>query len=172
MCVCVCVDTHMDFPGSSVGKESACSAGDNRNSGLNPRYLGKIPWRREWQPTLVLLPRESHGHRSLAGYSPEGHRSGTQLNENAHLHMHTHTYWYVDLNKKNTFGRIAVLTPNTLESNYLLFCLLERISTQFWWYGSGWWLPVRFISSPGHWGSCDFGCSKLWQLVWVWVCDP
>ena len=25
---------------------------------------------RKWQPTLVFLPRESHGHRSLAGYSP------------------------------------------------------------------------------------------------------
>ena len=29
------------------------------------------PWRRKWQPTPVL-PRKSHGQRSLAGYSPEG----------------------------------------------------------------------------------------------------
>ena len=28
-----------------------------------------VPWRRTWQPTLVFLPRESHGQRSLAGYS-------------------------------------------------------------------------------------------------------
>ena len=33
---------------------------------------GKIPWRRKWQPTLVFLPRESHGQRSLVGYSPWG----------------------------------------------------------------------------------------------------
>ena len=32
-------------------------------------WVGKIPWRREWQPTPVLLPGESHGQRSLAGYS-------------------------------------------------------------------------------------------------------
>ena len=33
--------------------------------------LGReIPWRREWQPTAVFLPGESHGHRSLVGYSP------------------------------------------------------------------------------------------------------
>ena len=32
----------------------------------------KIPWRRAWQPTLVFLPRESHGQRSLAGCSPKG----------------------------------------------------------------------------------------------------
>ena len=30
----------------------------------------KIPWRREEQPTPVFLPGESHGQRSLAGYSP------------------------------------------------------------------------------------------------------
>ena len=28
-----------------------------------------LPWRREWQPTPVFLPRESHGQKSLAGYS-------------------------------------------------------------------------------------------------------
>ena len=33
-------------------------------------WVGKIPWRRKWQPTLVFLPGESHGQRSLAGYSP------------------------------------------------------------------------------------------------------
>ena len=30
----------------------------------------KIPWRRAWQPTPVFLPGESHGLRSLEGYSP------------------------------------------------------------------------------------------------------
>ena len=29
-------------------------------------------WRRKWQPTPVLLPGESHGRRSLVGYSPQG----------------------------------------------------------------------------------------------------
>ena len=33
-------------------------------------WVGKIPWRRKWQPTLVFLPEQSHGQRSLAGYSP------------------------------------------------------------------------------------------------------
>ena len=32
-------------------------------------WAGKIPWRRKWQPTLVLLSEESHGQRSLTGYS-------------------------------------------------------------------------------------------------------
>ena len=35
-------------------------------------WVGKILWRREWQPTLVFLPGESHGQGSLAGYGPWG----------------------------------------------------------------------------------------------------
>ena len=37
-------------------------------------WVGKIPWRKAWQPTLVFLPGESHGQRSLAGYSPWGRK--------------------------------------------------------------------------------------------------
>ena len=37
-------------------------------------YLSSFTWRREWQSTPVLLPGESHGQRSLAGYSPWGRR--------------------------------------------------------------------------------------------------
>ena len=33
-----------------------------------------MPWRRKSQPTPVFLPVEPHGQRSLAGYSPRGHR--------------------------------------------------------------------------------------------------
>ena len=37
-------------------------------------WVRKIPWRRKWQPSPVLLPGESHGWRSLVGYSPWGHK--------------------------------------------------------------------------------------------------
>ena len=37
-------------------------------------WVGKIPWRRKWQPTPVLLPGKSHGWRSLVGYSPWGRK--------------------------------------------------------------------------------------------------
>ena len=43
-----------------------------RRPGFDP-WVGKIPWRRKWQPTPVLLPGKSHGQRSLVGYSPWGH---------------------------------------------------------------------------------------------------
>ena len=44
-----------------------------RRPGFGP-WVRKIPWRRAWQPTPVFLPGESHGQRSLAGYSPWGHK--------------------------------------------------------------------------------------------------
>ena len=37
-------------------------------------WVGEIPWRRERLPTPVFFPRESHGQRSLVGYSPWGHK--------------------------------------------------------------------------------------------------
>ena len=62
----------MGFPGGSVGKESACSAGD---PGLIPELRRSPELRREWQPTAVFLPREFHGQRSLGRlYSPGSHK--------------------------------------------------------------------------------------------------
>ena len=40
-------------------------------TGFDP-WVGKIPWRRKWQPISVFLPGKSHGWRSLAGYTPGG----------------------------------------------------------------------------------------------------
>ena len=79
------------LPGTSTGKESACNAGDpssipglKRSPGEGVVYalqyswaslvVGKIPWRKAWQPTPGYLPGEPHGQRSLVGYSPWGHR--------------------------------------------------------------------------------------------------
>ena len=42
-------------------------------------WVRKIPWRMRWQPTPVFLPEKSHGQRSLAGYSPWGHKGWTWL---------------------------------------------------------------------------------------------
>ena len=59
----------MGFPGGSDGR--VCL--QCRRPEFNP-WVGKIPWRREWQPTPVFLPGESHGQRSLEGYSPCSHK--------------------------------------------------------------------------------------------------
>ena len=58
------------LPAGSDSRESACNMGDTR---FNP-WVGKSPWRRDWQLTPVFLPGEFHGQRSLAGYSPWHHK--------------------------------------------------------------------------------------------------
>ena len=60
----------MGFPGGSAVKNSPDNVGD---VGFDP-WVGKIPCRRKWQPTLVFLTGKSHGQRSLGGYSPWGHK--------------------------------------------------------------------------------------------------
>ena len=49
---------------------------------FNP-WVGKITWRRKWQPAPAFLPRESCGQRSLVGYSPWGHKE-SDMAEHAH----------------------------------------------------------------------------------------
>ena len=51
------------------GKEPTCPWRRHKRPGFDP-WVGKIPWRRAWQPTPVFFPGESHGQRSLAGYGP------------------------------------------------------------------------------------------------------
>ena len=43
----------------------------HKRLGLDP-WVEKIPWRKKWHPTPVFLPGESHGQRSMEGYSPWG----------------------------------------------------------------------------------------------------
>ena len=54
------------FPGGPGGKEPACQCGRRKRCRFDP-WIGKIPWRRAWQPTSVFMPGESYGQKSLAG---------------------------------------------------------------------------------------------------------
>ena len=60
---------HRGFPGGANGKEPTCQCRRYKRCRFDP-WVGKIPWRRAWQSTPVFLPGESHGQRSLVGYSP------------------------------------------------------------------------------------------------------
>ena len=72
----------MDFPGGSDSKSVCLQCG-------RPRFdlwVRKIPWRRKWQPTPVLLPGKSHARRSLVGCSPWG-RKESDTTERLHFHF-------------------------------------------------------------------------------------
>ena len=73
----------MDFPSGSDGKESACNAGD---LGLIPG-LGRFPGGGHDNPLRYSSLENPHGQRSLAGYSPWGHK---QSDTTEQLSMHTH----------------------------------------------------------------------------------
>ena len=64
-------------PRGLSGKESACQ---DRSRGLDP-WVGKMPWRRKWQPTPGSLSGKSYRQRNLAtvhGVAKSGHNRATK----------------------------------------------------------------------------------------------
>ena len=57
------------LPGGTSGTQPFCQCRRYKRSRFR-----QIPWKRAWQPTAVFLPGESHGQRSLVGYSPWSHK--------------------------------------------------------------------------------------------------
>ena len=94
---CMCVHAHLQgFPGGSVVKNSPAM----RRCRFDP-WVGKIPWRREWQPT-PFLPGKSHGQRSLVGFSPQGGKeldTTGRLNDNSTHMQHPWLFHVIFLSK-------------------------------------------------------------------------
>ena len=70
------------FPGGLDGKRIYLQC---RRFRFSP-WVKKIPWRREWLPTPVFLPKEFHGQRSLAGYSPQSGKESDRTEQLTHTH--------------------------------------------------------------------------------------
>ena len=84
--------------------------------GFDP-WVGKIPWRRKWQPSPVFLPGKSHGQRNLAGYSQWGHRVGHD--------------WVTNTSILSYFGL-------SLDSLFLFMCVIYyrfwfAVTVRFWY---------------------------------------
>ena len=90
--VYTCVKGIVAFPDGSVMKNPPVWQ-ELHEMGFDP-WVGKILWRRSWQPTPVFLPGESHGQRSLAGYNPWGHYSEQDTTQR--LNMHTQRELYLN----------------------------------------------------------------------------
>ena len=82
--------------------------------------MGKIPWRRAWQPTLVFLPGESHGQRSLAGYSPWG-RKESDRTEAIHLASKLRNIWNQDAELSSIHILIQIIKFYLLFQQFFLF---------------------------------------------------
>ena len=76
----LCSCNSLGLQGGAVIKNLPANSRRRKRCEFDP-WVGKIPWRRAWQPTPVLLPGESHGQRSLVGYSPWIAKSQTWLSD-------------------------------------------------------------------------------------------
>ena len=87
---CIPIRPHLTkgLPRWLSDKESVSQCRKHRRHRFDP-WVGKIPWRKNWQPTPVYLPGESHGQRSLVIYSSRGCKESDtteQLSDWAHMH--------------------------------------------------------------------------------------
>ena len=85
--LCFCV-IYCPVPGGAGGNASSCQCRRRKGPRFDP-WVGKIPWRRKWQPIPVFLPGESHGERNLDCYTPWG---GKELDTTKRTHRHTYMW--------------------------------------------------------------------------------
>ena len=108
-CHCLLIYILLQLPRWLNSKESTCQC---RSCKLDTS-VRKIPWRREWQPTPVFLPGESHEQRSLVGYSPWGCKKPDTiewLNNNIHnLNQRCLRYIFKGKYENCVFGKIFVV---------------------------------------------------------------
>ena len=77
-------------------------------AGFDP-WVRKIPWRREWQPTLVFLPGEFFGQRSPVGYSPWGQKESDTTKQLILSLEYNGIYYYTLLITESCFLKIHIL---------------------------------------------------------------
>ena len=109
------------FSGGTSGKQPVCPCRRHKRCEFNP-WVGRIPWKRAWWPTPIFLPGESHGQRSLVGYSPWGHRVEHDWSDLACTHVwlfHWDKFLEVKLllpNSKNILLHIVTTAAKSLQS--------------------------------------------------------
>ena len=81
-------------PSGPSGKEPDCQCRRHKRHGFDP-WVGKIPWKRAWQPTPVFLFGESHGQRRLVGYSSWGLKESDMTKQLTLLLLLTPTLFFI-----------------------------------------------------------------------------
>ena len=147
----------------------------------NP-WVRKIPWRRKWQPTVVFLPGESHGQRSLVVYSPWVAKSWTrvrQLSTPGVLPRSLYIKFSVQLND-SSFLRKCNESSSWCPRNDFLFAMKSSFSRHslFWasWHPLNWALVAElwfnFEEMPLPLRVCaEWGSLSLRPLTPELACD-
>ena len=89
-CANTCDTLFSGLPRRLSSKESVWRCRRQQRHRFNP-WVGKIPWRRKWQPTPVLLPGKFHGQKSLVGYM------GLQRVRHDWAHMHIYITFQIKI---------------------------------------------------------------------------
>jgi len=95
-----------------VVKNLSANAGDSRDR-FYP-WVGKIPWRRKWQPAPVVLPGKSHRQRSLAGYRPWGCK---ELDMTEHTHAFATLIFFLALSRATSFSSFSAIVISLARLN-------------------------------------------------------
>ena len=134
---CSSLSALLGLPRWLSGKESTSQC---RRCGFSP-WVGKIPWRRKWQPTPVFLAGKSHGQRSLEGYSTWGCKESDR------------TEWLND-NNNNILSYYWNITTTLMRHGCCCYphFIVKEIETQRGWA----WAHLRVTSErvsadPGTW---------------------
>ena len=80
---CFRISDAVNSTAGASGKETDCRCRRCKRRRFSP-WVGRMPWRRKRQPTLVFLPGKSHGQKSLAGYGPQGHKESEMTEATQH----------------------------------------------------------------------------------------
>ena len=95
-----------------------------RRPGYDP-WVGKIPWRREWQPAAVFSPGEVHGQRSLVSYIPWGQsRSRLRVADTHRQEFHNFCFRIKYLKKFHILCTSKVANIIALPLNFMPLILL------------------------------------------------
>ena len=137
------------FPGGLMVIESA---GQCRRHGFDP-WVRRIPWRRKWQPTPVFLPGKSHGQRSLASYSPWGHKESDRTEWlSTHIHILS-----IPSSKRKTTGWISAQYKGDIK-----MCLSPWSTAKVLQEG----INAFQIARRSYWTAQGTLLSVLWQSGW------
>ena len=93
-------------------------------------WVGKMPWRRKWQPSPVFLLGEFHGQRSLAGYSPWA-RKESDTTKQLTTTAGTKLPGSLNVAKMPLFAEIQVPWGVLNESLLSKFCIRSELNKQF-----------------------------------------
>ena len=149
-----------DFPGGAGGKESTWQCRRCKRHGFNP-WVGKIPWRRTWQPPAVSLPRESPWTEEPGGLQSTGsQRVRHDWSDLAHTHDDQSGVRSVKENESPQENQMAIALPK-----FLFINLPPGLITQFLIFTSSCFLPLILlftITEPNQWGAWPW---SLWDDV-------